>query len=217
MDFKTARRRMVDSQVRTNDVTDQRLQMALETIPREVFLPVALREQAYVERELPLAPGRSLMTMRDFAKLAAAAKPRAGELCLCVAAGAGYTTAVLAQLVEMVVAVESDDALATAAQENLTQIGVSNAAVLASDHAKGAAGQGPFDLIFVNGVIEIRPDALLTQLKDGGRLAAILRRDGVSRGVIYSRNGEAFACAQKFDASAKSVIPGFAAEKSFVF
>jgi protein-L-isoaspartate(D-aspartate) O-methyltransferase len=217
MDFKTARRRMVDSQVRTNDVTDLRLQTALETIPREVFLPAALREQAYVERELPLAPGRSLMTMRDFAKLAAAAKPRAGELCLCVAAGAGYATAILAQLVEMVVAVETEEALAMSAQDNLTQLGVSNAAVLTSDHAKGAASQGPFDLIFVNGAIEVAPDALLAQLKDGGRMAAIMRRDGVSRGVIYSRSGDAFSCAVKFDASAKTVLPGFAAEKSFVF
>jgi len=75
MDFKAARRRMVDSQVRTNDVTDLRLQTALETVPREDFLPAELRDQAYVERELPYAPGRSLMTVRDFAKLAAAAQP----------------------------------------------------------------------------------------------------------------------------------------------
>ncbi len=217
MDFKAARRRMVDSQVRTNDVTDLRLQTALETVPREVFLPAAVREQAYVEREIPFAPGRALMTVRDFAKLAAAAKPKAGDLCLCVASGPGYATAVLAQLVEMVVAVESDESLAAASQENLTQIGVSNAAVLASDHAKGAAGQGPFDLIFVNGVIEVRPDDLLKQLKDGGRLAALMREGGVSRGVVFTRSGEAFARAEKFDASAKSVLPGFAAEKSFVF
>ncbi|GJL93372.1 protein-L-isoaspartate O-methyltransferase family protein [Hyphococcus sp.] len=217
MDFKTARRRMVDSQVRTNDVTDLRLQAALETVPREVFLPADLRDQAYVERELPFAPGRSLMTVRDFAKLAAAAKPKAGELCLSVASGTGYATAVLAQLVEMVVAVETDEALAASAQENLTRIGVANAAVLASDSAKGAAGQGPFDLIFIDGVIETRPDALLAQLKDDGRLAAIMRRGGISRGVLYSRAGDATACSEKFDASAKMVLPGFAAEKSFVF
>ena len=135
MDFKAARRRMVDSQVRTNDVTDLRLQRALETAPREVFLPAELRDQAYVERELPFAPGRSLMTVRDFAKLAAAAKPQAGELCLTVGAGMGYATAILADLVDMVVAVEGDEALAAAAQENLTTLGVANAAVLASDSA----------------------------------------------------------------------------------
>ena len=217
MDFKAARRRMVDSQVRTNDVTDLRLQRALETAPREVFLPAELRDQAYVERELPFAPGRSLMTVRDFAKLAAAAKPQAGELCLTVGAGVGYATAILADLVDLVVAVEGDEALAAAAQENLTTLGVANAAVLASDSAAGAASQGPYDLIFIDGVIEIRPDALLKQLKDGGRLAAILRRNGISRGVIYRRDGDAFACSEKFDARAKTVLPGFEATKSFVF
>lgn len=217
MDFKAARRRMVDSQVRTNDVTDLRLQTALETVPREAFLPAGLRDQAYVERELAFAPGRAMMTVRDFAKLAAAAAPRAGDLCLAIAAGTGYSTAVLARLVDMVVAVEGDEALAAAAQENLTKLGVSNAAVLQTDNFNGAADQGPYDLIFIDGVIEKRPGALLAQLKDGGRLAAIQRRNGVSRGVLFRRSGEAFACVEKFDASAKVVLPGFAAEKTFVF
>jgi protein-L-isoaspartate(D-aspartate) O-methyltransferase len=217
MDFKAARRRMVNSQVRTNDVTDLRLQEALETIPREVFLPAALRGQAYVERELAYAPGRALLTVRDFAKLAGAAEPRAGDLALNAAAGCGYSAAVLAQLVDMVVAVESDEKLAAAAQENLTKLGVSNAAVLACDSTKGAPDQGPYDLIFIDGAVEVRPDALLAQLKDGGRLAAIQRIRGVPRGVIYRRSGDAFACSEKFDATTKTVLPGFEAKKSFVF
>lgn len=217
MDFKAARRRMVDSQVRTNDVTDLRLQAALETIPREVFLPAGLRDQAYVEREIAYAPGRALMTVRDLAKLAAAAVPRAGDLCLNIAAGSGYSTAVLARLVDMVVAVEEDEALAAAAQDNLTKLGVSNAAVLQAPNEKGAADQGPYDLIFIDGVIEKRPAALLKQLKENGRLAAIQRVNGVPRGVLYRRSGDAFACVEKFDASAKTVLPGFEAEKSFVF
>ena len=117
----------------------------------------------------------------------------------------------------MVVAVESDEALAAAAQENLTQLDVGNAAVITGDSAKGAPDQGPFDLILIDGVIEVRPDTLLAQLKDHGRLAAIQRRGGVSRGVIYRRSGDAFAATEKFDATAKTVIPGFAAAKTFVF
>ncbi len=217
MDFKAARRRMVESQVRTNDVTDLRVQAALETVPREVFLPAGLREQAYVERELPYAPGRAMMTARDFAKLIDAADPRPGDLCLDAVAGTGYSTAILARLVDMVVGVESDEALAAAAQENLTRLDVGNAAVITGDSAKGAPDQGPYDLIFVDGVIEVRPDALLAQLKDGGRLAAVERRGGVSRGVIYRRSGDAFASKEKFDATAKTVLPGFAAAKTFVF
>ena len=217
MDFTAARRRMVDSQVRTNDVTDLRLQTALETIPREAFLPGELRNQAYVEREIAYAQGRSLMTVRDFAKLVDAADPHPGELCLAVATGTGYSTAVLARLVDMVVAVEGDEALAAAAQDNVTKLGVSNAAVLNAENKKGAADQGPYDLVFIDGVIEERPEELLKQLKDGGRLAAIQRIGGVSRGVLYRRAGDAFACSEKFDASARTVLPDFAAAKTFVF
>ena len=217
MDFAMARRQMVDCQVRPNDVTDQRLQAAMETIPREVFLPEHLRDQAYVEREIAYAPGRTLLMPRDFAKLAAVATPQETDLVLNAVAGTGYSTAILAQLVDMVVAVESDEALATAAQENLTSLGVSNAAILHGDCTKGAADQGAYDLIFIGGAIEIQPQGLLAQLKDGGRLATILLADKVSRGVVYQRNGDAFTCIEKFDASTKSVLPGFAVEKAFVF
>lgn len=217
MDFANARRHMVESQVRTNDVTDVRLQAALETIPRELFLPSELRAQAYVERELEYAPGRRLLTARDFAKLAAAAAPAPGDLVLNAVCGSGYSTAIFAQLTEMVVALESDEALCAKAQDNFDTLGCGNAAAIVGDPWKGAPDQGPFDLIFICGVIEREPELLLQQLKDGGRLAAIMRRDGVSRGVIYVRSGDAFAYTEKFDATAKTPLPGFEAPKTFVF
>jgi protein-L-isoaspartate(D-aspartate) O-methyltransferase len=217
MDFTIARRRMVESQVRTNDVTDLRIQSAMEKTPREIFLPVEMRGQAYVDRELVYGPGRALITARDFSKLVAAADPAAKDLTLNAVCGSGYSTAILAQLVEMVVAVESDETLATEAQEHMTALDVNNAAVISGEAAKGAAGQGPYDLILIDMAIEKRPDTLLDQLKDGGRLAAIFRENGVSRGVVYRRTGGVFSSAVKFDASAKMVLPGFEAEKAFVF
>jgi len=217
MDFKAARRHMVDSQVRTNDVTDLRLQQAMETTPRELFLPAELREQAYIEREIEYAPNRRLLTARDFSKLVAIADPQAGDLVLNAMCGSGYSTAILAQLVEMVVSIESDEALAARAQENLTAIDQTNAAVIAGDPLMGARDQGPFDLIFIGGAIERRPDALLDQLKEGGRLAAIMRRNGVSRGVIFRRSGGTVSKVEKFDAATKAILPGFEAPKAFVF
>ena len=217
MDFKTARRHMVESQVRPNDVTDLRLQAALEETPREIFLPSELRAQAYVERELEYAPGRRLLTVRDFAKLVAAAAPGPRDLVLNAVCGSGYSTAVLARLTEMVVALESDEALCARAQENLNSLGCSNGAVIVGDPQRGAADQGPYDVIFIDGVIERAPEDLLKQLNDGGRLAAIMRKDGVSRGVVYTRSGDAVAYTEKFDAAAKTVLEGFEAEKGFVF
>ncbi len=217
MDYQTARRHMVDSQVRPNDVTDLRIQTAMEETPREAFLPVELRDQAYVEREIAYAPGRVLLRARDFAKLVAAAEPHLGDIVLNAVCGGGYSTAILAQLVEMVVAIESDEKLASAAQETLASLGFSNAAVITGDPWAGAPDQGPFDLIFVDGAIEKQPDALLAQLKDGGRLATILRKDGISRGGVYRRSGEAIAFTEFFDAATSVVIPGFDQPKEFVF
>jgi protein-L-isoaspartate(D-aspartate) O-methyltransferase len=217
MDFKAARRHMVESQVRTNDITDLRIQAVMEATPRDLFLPSELKHQAYVERDVAYAPGRRLLTARDFAKLLAAAEPNPFDLVLDVACGTGYSTAILAGLAEMVVAVEPDEALAAKAQENLINLGVGNAAVIVGDAMLGAESQGPFDLIFIGAAIEREPAALLAQVKDGARLAAIRRSRGVSRGVIYRKSGGAVAERVVFDASTSSILPGFEAPKAFVF
>jgi len=217
MDFKAARKHMVESQVRTNDVTDLKVQIVMESVPRELFVPPEFKEQAYVEREIAYAPGRRLLTARDFAKLLAAADPTDIDLVLDVACGAGYSTAVIAGLCEMVVAVEPDEALAARAQENLIALDVGNAAVIVGDPARGAERQAPFDLIFIGAAIEREPAELFPQLKDGGRLAAIRREGGVSRGVIYQKNGGAVAGRTVFDASTTTILPGFETPKTFSF
>jgi protein-L-isoaspartate(D-aspartate) O-methyltransferase len=217
MDFVLARKNMVASQVRTNDVTDIRLQLALEATQREKFLPPEKAGLAYVEREIEYAPGRRLLTPRDFAKLVSLAAPKPTDLVLDVACGSAYSTAILAALSEMVVGLETDETLAGLAQENLNAIGVTNAAVIVGDLAAGAEKQGPFDLIFIGAAIEIEPRRLLEQLKEGGRLATVLRAGGVSRGVVYRRSGEVFAPASAFDATASAILPGFAAAKTFQF
>lgn len=217
MDYDTARRHMVESQVRPNDVTDIRIQHAMETVPREIFVPQELRDQVYVEREIEYAPGRRLLRARDFAKLVNAADIKIGDIVLNVSGGSGYSTSILAFLAEMVVSVESDEALAALAQDNLNTLNFSNAAVIAGDPVVGAAGQGPFDVIFVGGVIEQAPTALLGQLKEGGRLAAIVRENGVSRGGVYRKSGQASSFLPQFDAASSAVLPGFERAPAFQF
>ena len=217
MDYTAARKHMVESQVRTNDVTSRRVQDAMARIPREVFLPGDLRDQAYVERELSYAPGRRMLTARDFSKLLAAANPEASDVVLDIGCGTGYSTAVIASLAEMVVAVESDEALASAAQDNLLALDINNAAVITGDLKAGAAKQGPFDLIFIGGAVGAVPETLLAQLKEGGRLATILRNRGVSRGVVYTKSAGAVAPREVFDARAAVVLPEFEIPKTFVF
>ncbi len=217
MDFEAARKHMVDSQVRPNDVTDLRIQRAFETIPRELFLPAELRPLAYVDREVVYANGKSLPTARDFSKLLAALAIRPSDLVLDAGCGAGYSTAVLAALCDMVVAVEMDETLAKFAEETLYGVGAVNTAVVQGDPASGAAQQGPFDVIVIAHAIEVEPAALLSQLKDGGRLGAFFRDGGVAKGSVWRRSGSAFAKVDMFDASARTVLHGFTRPKSFVF
>ena len=218
MDFVAARRHMVESQVRPHDVTDLRIQAALETTPRELFLPQELKDQAYVEREIEYGERRRLLTARDTAKLLALAAPKPTDLVLNAVCGSGYSTALLAQLAEMIVSIESDEGLGARAEENLASLGRANAAVIVGDPWSGAEKQGPFDLIFLGGgAIEREPTVLLEQLKDGGRLAAILRKDGISRGVLYTRSGETISSVEAFDAKTQAILPGFEAPKEFVF
>ncbi|MBT8472557.1 MAG: methyltransferase domain-containing protein, partial [Marinicaulis sp.] len=172
---------------------------------------------AYVEREINYAPGRYLLRARDFAKLVALAAPQPNELVLNAICGSGYSTAILAQLSEMVVSLDSDEGMANAAQDNLTSLGFGNAAVITGDPWKGAENQGPFDLIFLGGAIARRPNVLLDQLAVGGRLATILRKDGVSRGVLYRRSQDVVSVKEYFDAATSSVLAGFEEEKGFVF
>lgn len=218
MDFRTARKHMVESQVRTNDVTDLRIQAALERVPREAFLPEAMKPLAYVERDIEYAPGRRMINARDFSKLLAAATPEPGDLVLDAACGSGYATAVLAALSEMVVAVESDETLAASAQAALAAVGADNSAVIVGDPAKGAENQGPFDVILVaSGVIETQPAHLLAQLKEGGRLAALMRDGGVSRGMVWRKDGGQVSARAVFDAATSIALPEFRAPKKFTF
>lgn len=217
MDFEAARKHMVDSQVRPNDVTDLRIQRAFETVPRESFLPAELRALAYVDREVVYADGRSLPTPRDFSKLLAALHIRPGDLVLDAGCGAGYSTAVLAALCDMVVAVEKDETLAKFAEETLYGVGAVNAAVVQGDPAAGAPQQGPFDVIVIAQAIDVEPAALLSQLKDGARLGAFFRNGGVTKGSVWRRSGQAFARVDVFDASVRTVLEGFTRPKTFVF
>ncbi|PUB12151.1 protein-L-isoaspartate O-methyltransferase family protein [Yoonia sediminilitoris] len=172
-DYAARRTMMVDTQVRPSDVTKFPIIDAMLSVPRESFVPGALREAAYIGENLDLGDGRTLLDPRTFAKMLEALDIQPGHVALDLGCGLGYSTAVLARLCAFVVGVEDDATRADEAQSLLSELGIDNAAVIAGTLNEGSAKSGPYDIILINGAVEDVPQGLLDQLRDGGRIACI--------------------------------------------
>ena len=215
-DFAAARQAMVDCQVRPSDVTRYAIIEAMLWAPRELFVPKARRDIAYAECEIPLSEGRVLMAPRTIAKMLEAAGVREGDLVLDLAPGTGYTTAVLSKLSAAVVAVDTGEDTVGQMQSLLAELEADNALVTDGDPAAGDPAHGPYDVIFVNGGVETVPQALLDQLKDGGRLVAIFMNGAAGQCRVLVRAGQSCSERYAFDATAQ-VLAGFEAKAEFAF
>jgi len=210
------RANMVESQLRTNRVTSDRVVNAFRTIPRENFVAPERRAFAYVDEDLPIAPGRFLMEPMVLGRLIQEAAPTPEEKILLVGAGTGYTAALLSLLGADVVALEDNAELISIARERLADLGITNVTFVEGALTAGHPAEGPYDLIFIDGAVEEIPAALTDQMKDGGRLATVLVQGGVGKGVIGRRSGAGFGVFDFMDA-AVPLLPGFAKPKTFVF
>jgi protein-L-isoaspartate(D-aspartate) O-methyltransferase len=220
-DLSMQRQNMVESQVRPSDVTDRRIPRAMGAVPREAFVSPARRSLAYLDIDLPVdtaggAGGRVILAPRTFAKLLQLAAIEPADLVLDVGCASGYSAAILGRLAQTVVALESDAGLAESATRVLQSLGADNVAVVHTDLAAGYPSEGPFDAIVVEGAVAAAPEALLGQLKDGGRLVAIVSDGRSGRAVAYQRTGETVSERDGFDAMAP-FLPGFAPIHRFVF
>lgn len=216
IDFAAAREIMVDGQVRTSDVTRYSIIDAMLGVPREDYVPSALRTVAYLGGDIPLAPGRTVLDPRVFAKMLDAADVGPRDLVLDVGCGLGYSTAVLARMAQAVVALEEDGGMAAEAQATLAAQGVDNAVLETAPLTAGVPAHGPYDAILVEGAVEVMPQALVDQLKPGGRIVAIFVEGAVGQARLGVRTEHGVGWRRVFDAIAP-VLPGFAAAKAFEF
>jgi protein-L-isoaspartate(D-aspartate) O-methyltransferase len=217
MDFATLRQHMVDNQLRPRDITDHRVIRAFLQVPRELFVGEAERPFAYADRDLPVAGGtRHLINPANQARLVQALELGPDDVVLNVACGTGYPAAILSQLAGSVVAVEEDEALIRAAEQNLSELGIDNVAIVKGALTDGFAAEAPYDAIAIGAGIEVLPPALPQQLNDGGRLTTILCNGRTGRAMLYERIGEDVSGRPIFDAVAP-VLPGFAKKPAFVF
>lgn len=224
VDASLQRKNMVESQVRPNDITDRRIIRSMLQVPRETFLPPALRSIAYMDEDVPLRAGsgrtageaRAMMAPRVFAKLVQLAEISDSDIVLDIGIGSGYSAAVIANLCETVVGVESDVELAEAATKSLEEQEIDNVVVVQGPLNAGYPSEGPFDAIVVEGRICELPDTLLDQLKDGGRLVAIHDAGPVSHLTLWRRIGGTFDQRTATEVGAPA-LPGFDRPQTFVF
>ena len=207
MDFAAARKVMVDSQVRVNDVTDRDLQAALLSVPRERFVPVERAFAAYAEMEPEIANGRRLMLPRDLSKLLMALEPRAGETALAIAGP--YAAAVLARMGLKATAQEADGVVLDVVAPALAEAGVEGVAAPLTQ----PVGEG-YDVIVSEAAVPVRPDAWLAALKIGGRLAVVERSSPAGKAVLYVKGPTGLSRRELFDA-APPVLVELAPEPAF--
>lgn len=216
MDYASARRNMVESQLRPNKVTDPALLDALASVPRELFVPEPLRGVAYVDEDIPLGRGRFLMEPMILGRLLELAAVRPSDAALVVGAGLGYSAAVLARIAGRVVALEGDPELAQQAAQMLRTLGVSNVVLVEGPLAEGAPRQAPFDVILFDGAVDRVPPAILDQLADEGRLVVVIRSSGIGRATLMTRQAGIMASRVAFDAAVPR-LPGFEPAPAFIF
>jgi protein-L-isoaspartate(D-aspartate) O-methyltransferase len=221
-DFTVAREKMVDSQLRTEDVTDYAILTAMGEIPRERFVPARMRPLAYIDEDIRVkdasgaTPARCLMEPAPFARLLQLAEIMPSDIVLDIGCATGYSTAVLARMANSVVAVEEDAELAAMASETLVDLGVANAAVVTGAMVEGYPSEGPYDVIFLGGAVEYVPDALFDQLKEGGRLIGVVGYGRAASATLFTRTDDDIGSRVAFNAHV-CPLPGFAKPKAFVF
>ncbi len=206
---------MVDTQVRPSDVTKFPIIDAMMSVPREIFVPADRREAAYLGENIDLGGGRVLLEPRTLAKMLDGLDIRGDELVMDVACAQGYSSAVIAEMAEAVVAVDEADRL-NGAQESLGQINADNVILHEGNPAEGAAEHGPYDAIVVEGGVEELPAAILDQLKDGGRIACLFMEGQLGTVRIGYKIDGRMSWRFAFNASAP-VMPGFEKKRAFTF
>lgn len=201
-EFAILRSKMVSHLKEHYQIQDERVLRVMKEIPREFFVPEALRSQAYRDSALPISSGQTISQPYIVAKMTELLELKPTWRVLEIGTGSGYQTAVLAHLVRMVYSIERIPKLAKEAEERLAALGILNVVVQCADGTLGWETYAPFDAIIVTAGSPEFPEPLLSQLKIGGKMVLpvgiqrqsqrLVRVERTERGFSYEDFG---ACA----------------------
>jgi protein-L-isoaspartate(D-aspartate) O-methyltransferase len=214
MNFPAMRAAMVDSQLRPNNVVDPAIVSAFALVQREAFVPAAFATRAYADAAIPLGNGRAINPPLATARLIAEADIDADDHVLIIGAAGGYACAIAAALGAVVVGVESDPALIAHAKGAFASL--PDVTIVAGDLTHGHPDAAPYDRIVIDGAVETVPDAIVGQLRDGGRIVTGIIDQGVMRLARGQRVGDTLSIRPFADCDSV-VLPGFAPAPVFAF
>jgi protein-L-isoaspartate(D-aspartate) O-methyltransferase len=207
-DFSARRTMMVDTQVRPSDVTKFPIIEAMLSVPREDFVPASQREAAYMGENIELSDNRVILEPRTLAKMLDVLDIGQDELVLDIGAGYGYSSAVIAHMAQAVVALEEDNAMVEEAKDALVAANADNVVIEHGSLVAGAAEHGPYDVIIIQGGVSHLPQAIISQLKEGGRIACLFMEDALGEVRIGYKMDEHISWRRSFNAGAP-VLNGF--------
>ncbi len=171
-EFRRAREEMVENQIKTRGVTDERVLEALRKVPRHEFIQENHQSEAYADHPLPIGSGQTISQPYIVALMTEQLELKDDEKVLEIGTGSGYQAAILAELAREVHSVERVSELAEKARENLRRLGIKNVSVHIGDGTLGWLEEAPYDAIIITAGTPAMPEGLADQLSDGGRLVA---------------------------------------------
>jgi protein-L-isoaspartate(D-aspartate) O-methyltransferase len=190
MNIEQARFNMIEQQIRPWNVLDQDVLDLLHVVKREQFVPAAYQNLAFADVEIPLPGGAAMLAPKFEARIMQEVGVKKHETVLEIGTGSGYMAALLAHRAAKVTTVEINPETAELAKKNLANAGVHNVAVDVGNGAQGWEKGAPYDVIVISGALEVLPEAILKQVKVGGRVAAIVGQAPVMEAAIITRTGE---------------------------
>ncbi|WP_074381241.1 protein-L-isoaspartate O-methyltransferase family protein [Bartonella doshiae] len=221
-DFADLRRKMVDNQIRTVDVTDLSVLEAFLKVPREDFVPEDMKALSYLDTDVIVFPAQNgmpacyLMRPASLAKLLQLAAVKSSDFVLDVGANSGYCAALLSKLAGSVIALEGNKALLERAAKILEHHQCDNVVVIHGALEQGYAIEGLYDVIFIEGAVDFIPEALFDQMKDGGRLVVVEGHGNAGIARIYVKEDGIISARRAFNLAVKS-LPNFLKAPDFVF
>ena len=194
MNIEQARFNMIEQQIRPWNVLDQDVLDLLHVVKREQFVPAAYQNLAFADVEIPLPGGEAMLAPKFEARIMQETGVKKHETVLEIGTGSGYMAALLAHRAAKVTTVEINPETAELAKKNLANAGIHNVTVEIGNGAQGwgqeKGGGAPYDVIVISGALEVLPEAILKQIKVGGRVAAIVGQPPVMEAAIITRTGE---------------------------